>query len=89
MLSTLVESGQSQFLDIVSPEEEGLLQAAASDVSIPTLLQEGVPMTKVSNKKRKTAVFRLDADLGQIVWESGRHKISEYAEYLVSSPLSF
>ncbi|KAF8799785.1 PLC-like phosphodiesterase [Phlegmacium glaucopus] len=32
-------------------------------------------MTKVSLKRHKKFVFRLDADLGQIVWESNRHKI--------------
>ncbi|KAF8799533.1 PLC-like phosphodiesterase [Phlegmacium glaucopus] len=32
-------------------------------------------MTKVSLKRHKKFVFRLNADLGQIVWESNRHKI--------------
>ncbi|KAJ2917966.1 hypothetical protein MD484_g2466, partial [Candolleomyces efflorescens] len=45
------------------------------DVVVPQLLQSGTPMTKVSAKKHKKAVFRLDADLGQIVWESKQHKI--------------
>ena len=49
-----------------------------ADVVVPALLQMGTPMTKVSAKKHKKAVFRLDADLGQIVWESKQHKISEW-----------
>ncbi|KAF6757913.1 phosphoinositide-specific phospholipase C [Ephemerocybe angulata] len=47
----------------------------AEDVVVPQLLQLGTPMTKVSAKTHKKAVFRLDADLGQIVWESKQHKI--------------
>lgn len=61
---------------------------AVGDIRVPLLLQQGTPMTKVSLKKHKKFVFRLDADLGQIVWESKRHKISEYSElsfYLLSS----
>ena len=49
---------------------------AVGDIRVPLLLQQGTPMTKVSLKKHKKFVFRLDADLGQIVWESKRHKIS-------------
>ena len=49
---------------------------AVGDVIVPQLLQHGTPMTKVSLKKHKKFVFRLDADLGQIVWESKKHKIS-------------
>jgi len=43
-------------------------------------------MTKVSAKTHKKCVFRLDADLGQIVWESKKHKISAY--YSVHSLLA-
>ena len=49
---------------------------AVGDIRVPLLLQQGTPMTKVSLKKHKKFVFRLDADLGQIVWESKQHKIS-------------
>ncbi|KAF8799792.1 PLC-like phosphodiesterase [Phlegmacium glaucopus] len=48
---------------------------AVGDIRVPLLLQQGTPMTKVSLKRHKKFVFRLDADLGQIVWESNRHKI--------------
>lgn len=50
---------------------------AVGDIRVPLLLQQGTPMTKVSLKKHKKFVFRLDADLGQIVWESKQHKISQ------------
>lgn len=53
------------------------------DVVVPQLLQLGTPMTKVSAKKHKKAVFRLDADLGQIVWESKQHKISAWPFMLI------
>jgi len=49
---------------------------AIGNIRVPQLLQQGTPMTKVSAKKHKKFVFRLDADLGQIVWESKKHKIS-------------
>lgn len=49
---------------------------AIGNIRVPQLLQLGTPMTKVSAKKHKKFVFRLDADLGQIVWESKKHKIS-------------
>lgn len=57
-----------------APETEA---KSGADVVVPHLLQMGTPMTKVSAKKHKKAVFRLDADLGQIVWESKQQKISE------------
>jgi phosphatidylinositol phospholipase C delta len=51
---------------------------AIGNICVPQLLQQGTPMTKVSAKKHHKFVFRLDADLGQIVWESKKHKISEF-----------
>lgn len=51
----------------------------AADVTVPQLLQQGTPMTKVSSKKHTRAVFRLDPDLGQIIWESKQHRISALA----------
>ena len=50
--------------------------AVVGDIRVPLLLQQGTPMTKVSLKRHKKFVFRLDADLGQIVWESKQLKIS-------------
>ena len=46
------------------------------DLSVPTLLQHGTPMLKVSTKKVKRLVFRLDPDQGQILWESKKSGIS-------------
>lgn len=54
----------------------GPSSSTVGDVIVPQLLQLGTPMTKVSLKKHKRVVFRLDADLGQIEWESKKHKIS-------------
>lgn len=45
------------------------------DVTVPQLLQQGVPMLKVSAKKQKRYTFRLDPDQGQIVWESKKLRI--------------
>jgi len=60
---------------IVKPHDE---PSSIADVSVPQLLQQGTPMTKVSNKKSKKVVFRLDPDQGQIVWESQSQKISTF-----------
>ncbi|KAH9931556.1 PLC-like phosphodiesterase [Fomitopsis serialis] len=45
------------------------------DVTVPQLLQQGVPMLKVSAKKQKRYVFKLDPDQGQIVWQSKKLRI--------------
>jgi hypothetical protein len=50
--------------------------ASMADVTVPALLQMGTPMFKVSGGKQKKAVFRLDPDQGQIIWESKKHRIS-------------
>ncbi|KAI0672187.1 1-phosphatidylinositol-4,5-bisphosphate phosphodiesterase 1 [Trametes maxima] len=44
--------------------------SASTDATVPQLLQQGVPMLKVSAKKQKRYIFRLDPDQGQIIWES-------------------
>ncbi|EIM87228.1 uncharacterized protein STEHIDRAFT_146709 [Stereum hirsutum FP-91666 SS1] len=46
-----------------------------ADFTVPQLLQQGTPMTKVSAKKQQRVVFRLDPDQGQIIWESKKHRI--------------
>ena len=61
-----------------------LTRAAAAttraDVPVPPLLRQGTQMTKVTSKKRKKVVVRLDPDMGQIIWEvmqpAGRQRIS-------------
>jgi len=47
-----------------------------SDVPVPMLLLQGTPMTKITERGRSNAVFRVDPDLGQIIWESRKHRIS-------------
>ncbi|KAF9052313.1 PLC-like phosphodiesterase [Hymenopellis radicata] len=47
----------------------------AAEVHVPLLLQSGTSLTKVTNKKHKKVVFRLDADQGQIVWEGKSHRL--------------
>jgi len=50
--------------------------ASITDVPVPAVLQMGTPMIKVSGRKQKKVVFRLDPDQGQIIWESKKHRIS-------------
>ena len=59
--------------------------SATDDVPIPPLLLNGVPMLKVSPKKQKRYFFRLDPDEGQIIWQSKKLRISEYAFTLFST----
>lgn len=66
---------------VLVQEEQSLTPDSTSetgmgDVTVPRLLQQGTPMIKVSAKERKRAVFRLDPDIGQIIWESKKHRIS-------------
>lgn len=49
---------------------------STTDVTVPDLLQKGTPMIKVSGRKQKNVVVRLDHDQGQIIWESKKHRIS-------------
>ena len=49
---------------------------STTDVTVPDLLQKGTPMIKVSGKKQKNVVVRLDPDQGQIIWESKKHRIN-------------
>ncbi|KAK0443966.1 PLC-like phosphodiesterase [Desarmillaria tabescens] len=44
------------------------------EVQVPLILQKGTPMVKVSSKKRRQVVFRLDPDQGRIVWEGKVHR---------------
>lgn len=47
------------------------------DVNVPLDLQTGVTMTKVSAKENKKVTVRIDADMGQIFYQSRRARISE------------
>lgn len=51
------------------PEQYRVSAPPLKNLLVPQLLQQGTPMTKVTAKKHKKFMFRLDADLGQIVWE--------------------
>ncbi|TRM68742.1 PLC-like phosphodiesterase [Schizophyllum amplum] len=48
--------------------------SSSSEVVVPQMLKDGTPMDKVTSKKRKRVVFRVDADLGHIVWEGRQHR---------------
>ncbi|EPQ50824.1 PLC-like phosphodiesterase [Gloeophyllum trabeum ATCC 11539] len=46
-----------------------------ADITVPPLLQQGTPMTKVSAKKQKRVILRLDPDQGQILYETKKQRI--------------
>ena len=46
------------------------------DGTIPEELLKGTLMLKVSAKKQKRYVFKLDPDQGQISWQSKKERIS-------------
>ncbi|KAG9317908.1 PLC-like phosphodiesterase [Chiua virens] len=54
---------------------DGQNAKSSVEVPVPPLLQQGVPMTKISAKSQKGYIFRLDADQGQIIWESKKLRI--------------
>ncbi|KAG6831909.1 hypothetical protein H0H87_003407 [Tephrocybe sp. NHM501043] len=45
------------------------------ELTVPKLLQQGTSMTKVSSKKNRRSIFRLDPDIGQIIWEGKQQRI--------------
>ena len=61
-----------------SPTRSKSKQTSMADVPVPAILHRGVPMTKVSAKRQKTFVFRLDSDQGHIIYESNKTKISAF-----------
>ena len=63
--------------------------ASIADVAVPQLLQQGTPMIKVSAKKQKRVVFRLDPDQGQIIWEGKKHRISASLSLSFRFPVLF
>ncbi|KAH9474534.1 1-phosphatidylinositol 4,5-bisphosphate phosphodiesterase 1 [Psilocybe cubensis] len=78
-LQTLPSLSEGTSVDhVTSPASAEAVEPTSpiiGNVRVPQLLQLGTPMTKVSLKRHQKFVFRLDADLGQIVWESKKHKI--------------
>lgn len=60
---------------LTSPTTPG--SATYANIRVPALLQQGTPMNKISAKKLKTRIFRIDPKLGQIRWESNSAGISQ------------
>ncbi|KAF8331226.1 phosphoinositide-specific phospholipase C [Amanita rubescens] len=52
-----------------SSDPQQAKNGAGIEVPVPPLLREGTQMTKITNKKRKKVMVRLDPDMGQIIWE--------------------
>lgn len=50
---------------------------APDDIRVPALLQNGIPMLKVSEKNVKQRRFKIDPDQGLILWESKKSGISQ------------
>jgi hypothetical protein len=67
---------------VTSGLEDNDVTSSEHDVKVPLLLQRGTPMTKVSKKKTKTIVFRIDADEGCILWESKKSGISSHTSLI-------
>ncbi|KAI9509539.1 PLC-like phosphodiesterase [Russula earlei] len=68
--SSSLATNDDRSRDPPDPRDESI-----PDVVVPRLLQRGTHMIKVSGKKQKNVLFRLDPDQGQIIWESKRHRI--------------
>ncbi|KAJ7257872.1 PLC-like phosphodiesterase [Mycena haematopus] len=49
--------------------------ATTTQDSIPLVLQQGTQLTKISDKSQKKVVFRLDAEAGQILYDSWKHGV--------------
>lgn len=48
---------------------------SSSDDAVPKELQDGIYLTKISTKKQRKLLFRLDPESGQLIWES---KVKKY-----------
>jgi hypothetical protein len=58
-------------------ESNAITTTHPRDVSVPIDLQTGITMNKVSAKGSKKVTVRIDADLGQIFYQSRRARISK------------
>lgn len=58
------------------------------DIHVPIDLQNGFAMTKVSAKESKKVTLKIDADLGQIFYQSKRTRISESLSLLSQSRIA-
>ena len=73
----LQESASEPALDTDGEESSAVAQESGMlDGTIPEELLKGTLMLKVSAKKQKRYVFKLDPDLGQISWQSKKERIS-------------
>ena len=85
-MSPVVESPSQAHARAAGPLAQ---PASIADVAVPQLLQQGTPMIKVSAKKQKRVVFRLDPDQGQIIWEGKKHRISASLSLSFRFPVLF
>ena len=73
----LQESASEHALDTDDEESSAVAQESGMlDGTVPKELLDGTPMLKVSAKKQKRYVFKLDPDQGQIIWQSKKLRIS-------------
>lgn len=79
LISVVEYPPEDRRLSPITPFSDSITTESLVDVVVPQLLQQGTLLVKLSNKKQRRSafVFRLDADQGQIVWESKVHKFSE------------
>ena len=89
--SPIVERGNAgaQFASIPSFSFHESISSVQDeiDITVPALLQQGTPMLKISAKEKKNRVFRLDADLGQVLWQSKKSGLSKKLS-LLKDPLT-
>ncbi|KDR66475.1 hypothetical protein GALMADRAFT_259273 [Galerina marginata CBS 339.88] len=76
MSAEIVKDAMPKILDKNSP---ALLTPAladrppvVADIEIPEILQKGTPMTKVSDDKQKSVIFRIDPEEGRILYKSNK-----------------
>ncbi|KAJ7450824.1 1-phosphatidylinositol-4,5-bisphosphate phosphodiesterase 1 [Mycena latifolia] len=49
--------------------------SSSAEDAVPRILQDGILLTKISTKKQRKLLFRLDPQSGQLIWES---KVKKY-----------
>ena len=57
----------------------GSIAADGTDLSVPDALQQGIEMLKVSDKKEKRVVFKLNPDAGIISYQSSKRGVGSYS----------
>jgi hypothetical protein len=79
-LRTIPQSPSSAQQSPTAPPSNSPRQTSAevmSNIAIPNLLRLGTPMTKVSAKKQKHVLLKLDPEQGQIVYMTTKLRYSE------------